>query len=577
VKPYLLDDFRISQDKLTAILKWYKVNGLQPRRKKSGGRILTKRILSFQDIEMVVQFLLNYAEANAIVLPGRIATFHRWDVKVLPSSVTKSSVWRLYKEALPEGRKAVGNSTFRKLWQQLVPNLVITKPRTDICWECHQNNTAIYRSSNLPEAVKSAKLKKQQQHLATVGVERDLYRAMVSDCKASVAAGTVLAQNAACSRSEVVHYSFDFAQQVHYPFDAMQPGPMYFLCPRKCGVFGICCEGIPQQVNFLIDEGHCCSKGSNAVISYLDYFFANYGLGETTVHLHCDNCSGQNKNRYMLWYLLWRCCLGLHHDITLNFLVTGHTKFAPDWCFGLFKQTFRRSSVSCLDDIASVLKRSTVSGVNVPQLVGSESGETFVPCRNWQQLLDTYFRTLPKIKSYHHFRFTSSKPGVVFVKEFHDSPEIECDLLVGKAVVSTDLPDIIPAPGLDNKRQWYLFNQIRDFCRESVQDVVCPKPTITEPLPDQEPQPEPSTSTPVSVKKPQTKSKVSHPSISSKRAHQPSISGQSRSSLAENESRAVKKHDNKSRKVVAATSPSRTSSDVTTRSGRQVRRNVKFT
>jgi len=93
------DDHRISQDKLTALLKWYKENGLQPRRKKSGGRILTKRILSFQDTEMVVQFLLNYAKANAIVLPGRVAAFHRWDVKILPSSETKSSIWRQYRDA----------------------------------------------------------------------------------------------------------------------------------------------------------------------------------------------------------------------------------------------------------------------------------------------------------------------------------------------------------------------------------------------------------------------------------------------------------------------------------------------
>ena len=77
---------------------------------------------------------------------------------------------QLYKEAVPEGHKAVGNITFHKLWQQLVPNLVITKPGTDICWESHQNNTAIYRNSNLPEVVKSAKLKKQQQQLAIVGV-----------------------------------------------------------------------------------------------------------------------------------------------------------------------------------------------------------------------------------------------------------------------------------------------------------------------------------------------------------------------------------------------------------------------
>lgn len=179
----------------------------------------------------------------------------------------------------------------------------------------------------------------------------------------------------------------------------------------------------------------------------------------------------------------------LHDDITLNFLVTGHTKFAPDWCFGLFKQTFRRSSVSCLDDIADIMKKSTVSGVNIPQLVGSESGQTFVPCRNWQQLLHNYFRTLPQVKTYHHFRFTSTKPGVVFVKDFHDSPEVEYNLLLPKVMISPDLPEVIPAPGLDSKRQWYLFNQIRDFCSEDAKDLVCPKPSIPPPDVEQDPEP----------------------------------------------------------------------------------------
>src|SRR6218665_1209310 len=45
-------------------------------------------------------------------------------------------------------------------------------------------------------------------------------------------------------------------------------GPMYFLVQRKCGIFGVCCEALPQQINYLIDEGMCVSKGSNSVISY---------------------------------------------------------------------------------------------------------------------------------------------------------------------------------------------------------------------------------------------------------------------------------------------------------------------
>ena len=44
------------------------------------------------------------------------------------------------------------------------------------------------------------------------------------------------------------HYSFDFAQQVHIPSDPLQPGPVYFLTPRKCALFGVCCEAVPLQV-----------------------------------------------------------------------------------------------------------------------------------------------------------------------------------------------------------------------------------------------------------------------------------------------------------------------------------------
>ena len=91
---------RISQNKLTGLIKFYKENGLQPRRKQSGGRIMTKRVLSYEDIERVVQFLMNFTEVNGIILPGRVAAFHRWDVKVLPSSETRSSVWRKYKSAM---------------------------------------------------------------------------------------------------------------------------------------------------------------------------------------------------------------------------------------------------------------------------------------------------------------------------------------------------------------------------------------------------------------------------------------------------------------------------------------------
>ena len=114
------------------------------------------------------------------------------------------------------------------------------------------------------------------------------------------------------SKPITMHYSFDFAQQVHYPSNAAQPGPLYFLTPRKCGIFGVHCEGLETQVNYLIDEGMASSKGSNAVISYLHHYFERYGQGEQNLHLHCDNCAGQNKNRWVLFYFAWRVMKGFH-------------------------------------------------------------------------------------------------------------------------------------------------------------------------------------------------------------------------------------------------------------------------
>ena len=177
-----------------------------------------------------------------------------------------------------------------------------------------------------------------------------------------------------------MHYSFDYAQQVHYPSDPLQPGPIYFLTPRKCTVFGVACEALPHQINFLTDEAGDCGKGANAVVSRIHYFFDHHGFGEKDVYLHADTCTGQNKNSCMMQYLAWRTLTNRHTNITLSFLPVGHTKFAPDWCFGLFKHTYRRTKVGSLQSIACVV--NTSAECNFAQLVYTEDGSTVVPTYN---------------------------------------------------------------------------------------------------------------------------------------------------------------------------------------------------
>ena len=138
----------------------------------------------------------------------------------------------------------------------------------------------------------------------------------------------------------------------------------------------------------------------------LHHFLATHNFGEAH-HLHADNCSGQNKKHYVMQYLAWRVLSGLNKSITLSFLIVGHTKFSPDWCFGLLKQAYRRTRIGCLDDIVRVVESS--SAVNHAQLVGTQDSKVLVPTYDWATFFDQPFRqrALKVIKSLHHMTFTS--------------------------------------------------------------------------------------------------------------------------------------------------------------------------
>ena len=254
---------------------------------------------------------MNHAEDHAILLPGRIPRYNRFDLKLLPSSTTKLAIWEAYQLVVDPLRvRVVGYRTFRNIWSMYLPDIIITKPMSDLCWTCQQNNSLILRSANKTKEEKSQTLKMAEKHLVAVSKERSYFRCIVNTSKETVnqhftVNNVFTPPSPHCrlpplSNNITVHYLFDFAQQVHYPSDPQQPDPIYFLTPQKCGIFGVCCEAIPRQINYLIDEAVDVGKGANTVVSLLHHFFETHSLGEEHVHLHADNCAGQNKNNTMM-------------------------------------------------------------------------------------------------------------------------------------------------------------------------------------------------------------------------------------------------------------------------------------
>ena len=152
--------------------------------------------------------------------------------------------------------------------------------------------------------------------------------------------------------------------------------------------------------------------------------------------------------------------VGFHTHITLSFLIVGHTKFSPDWCFGLLKQRLHRTRVACLNDLERVVNSSAEA--NVVQLVGTQSGEVVVPTYNWNVMFVGHLRKLKHIKKYHHCSISASTPGSVEVRLESDSESEHISLLIDHtwSPSSHQLPPTVRPPGLSLEQQWYLYSHI---------------------------------------------------------------------------------------------------------------------
>ena len=169
----------------------------------------------FEEVNRLTLFITNYVRAHGLPLPGRVPG-HRDKTTVLPSDVTKALK---YKSACEKNEwEAVGRSKFYDLWSELLPHISISTPSSDLCFTCQQNSLAIQKSGCLSEEEKSERLESAQEHLQRAKTERDYYKSQIQAAESAEQS----------SSSRIAHYSYDFAQQIHFPYDSQQTGPEYF-------------------------------------------------------------------------------------------------------------------------------------------------------------------------------------------------------------------------------------------------------------------------------------------------------------------------------------------------------------
>ncbi|XP_060807122.1 uncharacterized protein LOC106142669 [Amyelois transitella] len=428
-----------------------------------------------------VTFIKSFSEQNSLVLPGRLPYYSNPDLNILPSSMTKQYIYEKYVEACTKSEKTyVGRSSWYKIWDDFCPHIVIQKPRTDLCHVCQQNVMSISKSRNMDEEVKTKLYMESVEHLQKAQTERQYYKDVIAE-SASQVSNCVLGPHPPCSFEGVLHISFDFAQQIHLPHDSQQVGPLYFLTGYKVALFGIAVEPLGKFILYVIPEACVIGKGANVVISLIHNFFETLSLGETNVICHADNCCGQNKNNYVLQYAVWRVMTARHKSFQLSFLPVGHTKFAPDQYFGLFKKKFRRSVVNTVKDVCEIAVTACKRSNSIMTvLVGNESGDAVnVKTYDWvKYFTDAKGVKLQKLKSFSHFKTESTSIGLLQCTKNCSGEGHSTHVVFTENKFGDSMPTEIEPQGLSSERQKYLFEKIRPFVLAHSQDILCPQPKL---------------------------------------------------------------------------------------------------
>ena len=279
--------FDIGKKALANLLQHMTKNGPVPRIHGNIGKCPSHG-LKFDQVKFVVQYISTFADEFGLTQPDAPRGRDNTPPIYLPSSNTKKYVHEKYIDyCLATDIRAVKYSTFGKIWNTFLPHIKVSNPRGDICATCEKLQKEIADSIN--DESKLASTERMRHHVSLAERERELFNSCIKQARETY-------QNDAVPN--YVHYTFNFCQNVCLPHHLRHMGPVFFSTPRKVQVFGFRIDGIPKQLNFLIDENETIGKdgndgnGPNAVISMIDWALNKYTCRERQCTFHCDNCPG---------------------------------------------------------------------------------------------------------------------------------------------------------------------------------------------------------------------------------------------------------------------------------------------
>jgi hypothetical protein len=386
----------------------------------------------------------------------------------LPCGENFTSIYNKYKINFyiehDENEKIMSYITFKRLWYSTVPNIKFQLPGSDLCEVCEDFRKQIQTSKNNYDEFIIIKTE-YEEHQNNADLERNHYNNNIRNSKID---------------KSTIHICYDWAQHISIPYSPQQVGSIYFKSAYAIHLFGICKTGEEnQQINFIIAEDEFpkgVGKGANTTLNMvyqaIKKFIENNPEAKN-LQITCDNCGAQNKNNLSLFFWSWLCMMGYFDNITINFMIPGHTKFICDSFFGKIKKTFRDNKVNTIDDVEKIINKSASANIGLKYNDGD--GWKWY---DFQGLFTQNFINCPHIKDYYHFRFSKLPQdlGKVYCSKKSGGEEVFCNLLNNKDFNIHKQLNILEVATISNERRKYLHKKIRQYVDNLHKDIYCFEP-----------------------------------------------------------------------------------------------------
>ena len=390
-------------------------------------------------------------------------------------------------------------ATFKNIWNRYLPFVTIRSSAKDTCMDCHIfRNQQKYRNHvdyNPPSEADISTMALPRRAEETLESHESVIMRAAAHVKEALGQKAMAGKKirAAKEGNGVVTLVIDYCQNLEVPFLPIdQPGDCYYFSPMSVYCLGIV-DCISDRLHAYVYPESAGAKGANNVVSFLYHFLkANYFTNHQhngplpALNLIMDNCGGQNKNNTVIKACAYFVEVGWFKEVSINFLIKGHTKNSCDRCFNLLKQQYHKNNVYSFSHCLEVLRSCPLVEVIDATDLSYE----------WSKLLNSFYMNVVSgtVQKNHIFKFkvetikrvqlktkTSTIDKATLYQDIRLDHPKSCskhnDAIRRLAVQNCSaLLRPIVKPGLPPIKQFELYTKWRKIVPAAYKDVTCPCP-----------------------------------------------------------------------------------------------------